>query len=92
MQKHEKDAGGKLALTECMVPGDEDEIGTSNYYVPVYGSARGGNPEIAMLLYFFDSRGGRLFDKTGADGKDVPQGGWVADEVLFKAVRGQEHH
>ncbi|KAF2107541.1 Metallo-dependent phosphatase-like protein [Lophiotrema nucula] len=80
--KREKDLGDKLALTSSMLQGNESKIGTSNYYLPVYSSTGGGNPTLVMLLWFFDSRGGREFGKTQPDGKDVPMDEWVDQDVV----------
>ncbi|KAF2177690.1 Metallo-dependent phosphatase [Zopfia rhizophila CBS 207.26] len=82
MLNREKTVGGKLSLTQSMVQGDENVVGTSNYYVPVYGSAGGGNPELAMLLWFFDSKGGKQFQKTDANGQQIQALDWVDQEVI----------
>jgi hypothetical protein len=77
----ENEIGGHLSLTKSMAPGEESVVGTSNYYLPVYGSAKGGNPELAILLWFFDSRGGRAFQKTDGAGQTIQVPGWVDDTV-----------
>ncbi|KEF57779.1 uncharacterized protein A1O9_05699 [Exophiala aquamarina CBS 119918] len=56
-----------LSLTEKMVTGKGEEVGVSNYYVPVYQIGKNG--PVAML-WFFDSRGGMTFQKNGKNGKD----------------------
>lgn len=81
MLEREKKIGGKLAYTKSMLSGNESKIGTTNYYVPVYSSTGGGNPTLALLLWFFDSRGGKAFNETTSDGKDIATGGWVDEEV-----------
>ena len=54
--------------TTQMVSSDDEDIGTTNYYLPVYGSNctarrhRKCAPE--MLLWFFDSRGGWNFQQN----------------------------
>jgi hypothetical protein len=73
--------GKKLSFTTSSVSGPYEQVGTSNYYIPVYASSGGGNPQLSMLLWFFDSKGGRDFQKIGADGKDIPVAGWVDDKV-----------
>ncbi|XPS80164.1 hypothetical protein M3J07_012150 [Ascochyta lentis] len=88
--------GKKLSFTTSSVPGPYEQVGTSNYYIPVYASAGGGNPQLSMMLWFFDSKGGRDFRKVDANGKDVPVAGWVDDKVTswFKltsdAIRQQQ--
>jgi hypothetical protein len=78
--------GQKLSFTTSSVAGPYEQIGTSNYYIPVYASSGGGNPQLAMMLWFFDSKGGRDFQKIDANGKDIPIASWVDDRVSFKAA------
>lgn len=73
--------GKKLSFTTSSVNGPYEQVGTSNYYIPVYASKGGGNPELSMMLWFFDSKGGRDFQKVDAHGKDVPVADWVDDKV-----------
>lgn len=80
--EREQTIGGKLAFTKSMVDGDYNDVGTSNYYVSVYESGGGGNPNLAMLLWFFDSKGGRRFGETDQDGKDVPVADHVDERVM----------
>jgi hypothetical protein len=61
------------------VEGEYNEVGTSDYYIPVYSSAGGGNPELKMLLWFFDSKGGRQYQPPG--GVDVSVPDWVDQKV-----------
>jgi len=65
--------------------------GVSNYYLPVYPSGcgscgRGCEPE--LLLWFFDSRGGYLFQQVDSDGDRVGQEDWVDARVVewFRAT------
>jgi predicted MPP superfamily phosphohydrolase len=51
--------GKKLSFTTQSVDGPVEEIGWSNYYVPVYSSA--DSKKLEMLLWFFDSKGGQVF-------------------------------
>jgi predicted MPP superfamily phosphohydrolase len=69
--------GKKLSFTTQSVDGDVDQVGWSNYYVPVYSSTNGN--ELKMLLWFFDSKGGRHYDPPGVD-IQVPN--WVDEKVL----------
>lgn len=72
---------GDLSLTQSMVDGDELVVGTSNYYLPVYGSAGGRNPRVELLLWFFDSRGGKAFQKHDSKGKEINVPGYVDKAV-----------
>ncbi|KAF2127868.1 Metallo-dependent phosphatase [Dothidotthia symphoricarpi CBS 119687] len=86
--------GKKLSFTTSSVPGAHDQVGTSNYYVPVYSSSGGDNPSLEMMLWFFDSKGGRVFNPTG---DDIPVGGWVDEKVVswFRDTRdgiNQQHN
>lgn len=76
--------GEKLSFTTSSVPGPYQDVGTSNYFIPIYASGGGGGPQIALMLYFFDSRGGRDFQKVDPSGKDVPVSGWVDNKVSLK--------
>ncbi|KAF2017661.1 Metallo-dependent phosphatase [Aaosphaeria arxii CBS 175.79] len=74
--KQEKIAGNigegkQLSWTSAMVQGPDEAVGTSNYFIPIYASSGGGNPQISMLLWFFDSRSGNKFQQAGPDGKDI---------------------
>lgn len=68
--------GGKMrAWTSSAVQGDDARFGTSNYYIPVYGSS-GYNA--VLVLWFFDSRAGEAY---GAKGNRLED--FVAPEVLI---------
>lgn len=67
------------AKTTQMVFGEG--IGTTNYYLPVYGSNCTYNsctPE--LLLWFFDSRGGIEFQQSGDSNEPRPN--WVEESVV----------
>jgi hypothetical protein len=68
--------GQKLSFTTQSVDGAVEEVGWSNYYIPIYSSA--DENKLAMLLWFFDSKGGRVF-QPGAGDKQVPN--WVDQNV-----------
>ncbi|KAF1346429.1 hypothetical protein EJ07DRAFT_169873 [Lizonia empirigonia] len=74
--------GKKLSFTTSSVNGPYEQVGTSNYYIPVYASKGGGNPELSMMLWFFDSKGGRRFSEN-----------WVGDKVTswFRLTRDAVH-
>ncbi|KAI1505695.1 Metallo-dependent phosphatase-like protein [Biscogniauxia marginata] len=57
--------------------------GVSNYYIPVYNrscSYDGCTPE--LLLWFFDSRGGFLYQQKNASGSRIGQPNWVDSSVV----------
>ncbi|KAK0259050.1 hypothetical protein LTS09_006339 [Friedmanniomyces endolithicus] len=65
--------------------------GVSNYWLPVYPSL-GNTDTPALLLWFFDSRGGNYYEQTSATtGKSVPQPNWVDQTAVdwFTATRTQ---
>jgi hypothetical protein len=63
------------ARTTKMAGGDDG--GVSNYYLLVHGPS--GLPE--LILWFFDSRGGFLFQRKNSDGGRIGQPNWVDSEV-----------
>jgi hypothetical protein len=52
----------RLSLTKDMVR--VDDAGSSNYVLPIFGSKSQAVPEV--LLWFFDSRGGRNYQVSGS--------------------------
>jgi hypothetical protein len=71
--------------TTSMVPGAS--AGVSNYYLPVYDSTCTSDsphdscrPE--LILWFFDSRGGSLYQTRNDQGGKVGQGNWVDESVV----------
>ncbi|CAE7219698.1 hypothetical protein CFE70_010204 [Pyrenophora teres f. teres 0-1] len=69
--------GQKLSFTTQSVSGDYDQVGWSNYFIPVYSST--DSNELKMLLWFFDSKGGRKYQPTG---DDVQLPNWVDQKVV----------
>ncbi|KAK1753571.1 Metallo-dependent phosphatase-like protein [Echria macrotheca] len=72
------------ARTQSMVSGD---VGATNYYLPVYDAdcedSGGDGCTPALLLWFFDSRGGFRYQKTDAStGELVGQPDWVDKRVV----------
>ncbi|KAJ9620273.1 hypothetical protein H2203_008038 [Taxawa tesnikishii (nom. ined.)] len=65
-------------LTQSLV--SSPNAGVSNYYIPVYSSSSSRTP--ALLLWFFDSRGGNYFQQLGFNGLPVPQPNWVDQSVV----------
>ncbi|KAJ4419471.1 hypothetical protein N0V82_004916 [Gnomoniopsis sp. IMI 355080] len=66
------------------------DSGVSNYYLPVYPDGdTSGTP--AMILWFFDSRGGNYYQQETANGTTVGQPNWVGSSVVswFERTRSQ---
>lgn len=63
--QREKSMWPALSMTQRQVLGDPDEVGISNYFIPVYGSNSNGQGAPVLILWFFDSRGGVKRDGTG---------------------------
>lgn len=80
-EKTYNSAGKKLAWTDNFVPGQDAKVGSSNYFIPIYSGLGGGNPNLVMILWFFDSRAGAAYDQKDADGKDIMNEDFVAPEV-----------
>ncbi|KAF1965996.1 Metallo-dependent phosphatase [Bimuria novae-zelandiae CBS 107.79] len=70
--------------TQKMVAGSELEVGTSNYYLPVYGTNCTILDECPpdLILWFFDSRGGARFQERNAAGKQIGLQNWVDTKVV----------
>jgi hypothetical protein len=70
--------------TTQMVSGDG--IGVTNYYLPVYGKNCPSSPHKkctpALLLWFFDSRGGWEFQQKDASGNLIGRQNWVDEKVV----------
>ncbi len=69
----------QLSFTSSFVRGNYHMVGTSNYYIPIYGSDGGGRPQLKMLLWFFDSKGGKQYQPEGVD---APVADWVDQQVM----------
>lgn len=88
MLKREREIGSnvkgkRLAWTSSMVGRNDLKYGTSNYVIPIYTYLGACNPEIAMLLWFFDSRAGTLtVSQDGGDEQVLPVEDWVAPDVV----------
>jgi hypothetical protein len=82
MLEREKLIAGALSKTSCYVQGDENVIGTSNYFLPVYSNGGDGpQGELRMLLWFFDSKGGKRFQQRDSNGERVDEPDWIDDTV-----------
>ncbi|PON28925.1 calcineurin-like phosphoesterase [Trichoderma gamsii] len=78
----------KNSLTGNMVK--DKNAGVSNYYLEVMSNdKRDSTP--AMILWFFDSRGGNYYQEEKKDGSDVARPNWVDESVVewFEATRVQ---
>jgi hypothetical protein len=69
------------ARTTSMV--SDANAGVTNYYLPVYpADCAASNCTPELLLWFFDSRGGNLFQQKNATGGLVGQPDWVDQSVV----------
>ena len=70
--------------TTSMVPSPDSTAGVTNYYLPVYPpSCTTSACRPALLLWFFDSRGGNYFQQSDPEtGEPVPQPNWVDPSVV----------
>ncbi|RAH75708.1 metallophosphoesterase family protein [Aspergillus aculeatinus CBS 121060] len=66
------------SLTQSMVAGEL--AGVSNYYLPVYPSDSSATTP-ALIMWFFDSRGGNYFQEL-ENGSEIPQPCWVDASVV----------
>lgn len=69
----------KLSFTTQSVDGPVEEIGWSNYYIPIYSST--DSNKLEMLLWFFDSKGGRVY-QPGSN-LNTPMDSYVDDRVSY---------
>ncbi|PTB36218.1 uncharacterized protein TrAFT101_000184 [Trichoderma asperellum] len=78
----------KNSLTKNMVKGKN--AGVSNYYLEVMSNDKHDSTP-AMILWFFDSRGGNYYQEEEKDGSDVSRPNWVDESVVqwFEATRVQ---
>ncbi|KAK0763532.1 hypothetical protein N5P37_002909 [Trichoderma harzianum] len=85
---YEREKKYKNSLTKKMV--QDKNAGVSNYYLEVMSNnKRDSTP--AMILWFFDSRGGNYYQEEEADGSDVARPNWVDQSVVdwFVSTRAQ---
>lgn len=66
------------SLTEQMV--FHRNAGVTNYYLPVYPHGKAEVP--CLILWFFDSRGGFLYQQSNASGEQIGQPNWVDQSVV----------
>lgn len=73
------------SLTRAMVRSEDWAAGVTNYYLPVYpsGKAARRSDVPALILWFFDSRGGNKFQqRSGSSGEPVSEPNWVDVAVV----------
>lgn len=88
----ERERKYRLSLTRKMID-DVPSAGVTNYFIPVYQD-RGGSEEQTpiMLLWFFDSRGGKAFQRTDpSTGEGIELSNWVDSSVVDWFVRTRTH-
>lgn len=73
------------SLTQSRVSGDK--AGITNYYLPVYPHSGANSHEPALLLWFFDSKGGHYYKKEGEDGPSVKRPSWIDESVSNSSIR-----
>jgi hypothetical protein len=71
----------QLSLTQSMV--HIEGAGTTNYYLPVFGPSSSVVP--ALLLWFFDSRGGQHYQQLDRKGNRIGYPEFVHDAVRYSA-------
>lgn len=71
------------SLTQSRVSGDK--AGITNYYLPVFSHGQANTSTPALLLWFFDSKGGHYYKKQGEDGPAVKRPSWI-DESVGKSL------
>jgi DNA repair exonuclease SbcCD nuclease subunit len=67
------------SLTQSSISGDK--AGITNYYLPVFSHGQANTSTPALLLWFFDSRGGRYYKKQGESGPPVKRPSWIDESV-----------
>lgn len=73
----------KNSLTQSMVPNSSEFTGVTNYYLPVY-AASGPQTIPALILWFFDSRGGFRYGTTQSKANARPE--WVDKSVRLSVT------
>ncbi|OQD68145.1 hypothetical protein PENPOL_c003G02463 [Penicillium polonicum] len=68
------------SLTQSRVSGDK--AGITNYYLPVFSHGQANTSTPALLLWFFDSKGGHYYKKQGEDGPAVKRPSWIDESVV----------
>ncbi|KAI0397043.1 Metallo-dependent phosphatase-like protein [Xylariaceae sp. FL0594] len=74
----------KNSLTGSNARFHDDRLGVSNYRLEVYDTECGNLTSCvpALLLYFFDSRGGFRYQEKDSAGNKLGQPNWVSEEAV----------
>jgi hypothetical protein len=72
------------SLTTSLI--SSPEAGITNYYLPIYPH-KGSNTDPALILWFFDSKGGHYATNRGNNDRSGARGDWVD-----KTVRALHSH
>jgi Calcineurin-like phosphoesterase len=75
----EREHGYPNSRTESMV--SSPNAGVTNYYLPVFPSDEKQN-EPELVLWFFDSRGGRHYQEHDRTGHEISYSGYVDESVV----------
>jgi hypothetical protein len=67
------------SLTQSAISGDD--AGITNYYLPVFSHGETNTSTPALLLWFFDSKGGHYYQKEGKEGPSVKRPSWIDESV-----------
>lgn len=67
------------SLTQSRISGDK--AGITNYYLPVFSHGQANTSTPALLLWFFDSKGGHYYQKEGEEGPAVKRPSWIDESV-----------
>ena len=85
-QMFEREKHHHNSLTSRMVSGPSS--GVTNYYLPVFRHGASNDSIPAVILWFFDSRGGHIpLSKSGTI-DSVSRPNWVDDSVRFSLDEG----
>jgi hypothetical protein len=74
----QREQGYSNSRTRSMV--SSLDAGVTNYYLPVFSSDI-SDPTPELLLWFFDSRGGKHFQELDSSGNEIPYPGYVDKSV-----------
>jgi hypothetical protein len=67
------------SLTQSRVSGPR--AGITNYYLPVFSHSASNTNKPALLLWFFDSKGGHYHQKNGEGGLSAKRPNWIDGSV-----------
>ncbi|KAJ6010270.1 hypothetical protein N7499_004327 [Penicillium canescens] len=70
----------RSSLTQSRVSGPR--AGITNYYLPVFSHSASKTNKPALLLWFFDSKGGHYHQKNGEGGLSAKRPNWIDGSVV----------